>query len=153
MRQTPWPLYPRLYKETSSHKEGCIQNWEINTKQILGESNVEKVVLERIKWVNENGRMVMKPIEDSEFTLEIDMILLAMGFVSPQYEGMVESLGLKLDPRGNLLTDQNYQTSLEGVFTAGDMRSGQSLVVRAIKEGREVAKHVDEYLMGETFIK
>ncbi|MBF4693520.1 glutamate synthase subunit beta [Fusibacter ferrireducens] len=150
---TPWPLYPRLYKETSSHKEGCIQNWEINTKRILGDTCVEKVVLERIQWINENGRMVMKPIEDSEFTLEVDIILLAMGFVSPQYEGMVESLGLKLDPRGNLLTDEKYQTSVAGVFTAGDMRSGQSLVVRAIKEGREVAKHVDEYLMGETFIK
>ena len=97
--------------------------------------------------------MVLSPIEDSEFTLEIDMVLLAMGFVSPQYEGMIENLGLELDERGNLKTDNKYQTSLDAVFSAGDMRSGQSLVVKAIKEGREVAKHVDEFLMGETFIK
>ena len=150
---TPWPLYPRLHKETSSHKEGCIQNWEINTKEIQGDKKVEKVVLERIQWENVNGRMVLSPIEDSEFTLEIDMVLLAMGFVSPQYEGMIENLGLELDERGNLKTDNKYQTSLDAVFSAGDMRSGQSLVVKAIKEGREVAKHVDEFLMGETFIK
>ncbi len=149
----PWPLYPRLHKETSSHKEGCKQDWEINTKQIIGEDQVEKVVLERVKWTEKNGKHVLKPIENSEFELEIDMVLLAMGFVSPQFEGMVSSLGLKLDERGNLKTDECYQTSVAGVFSAGDMRSGQSLVVKAIKEGREVAKHVDEFLMGESFIK
>lgn len=150
---TPWPLYPRLNKVTSSHKEGCTQEWQINTKKILGSGKVEAVLLERVNWITVEGRNVIEPIADSAYELKIDLVLLAMGFISPQFEGMVESIGLELDHRGNLKTDAKYRTSVPSVFAAGDMRRGQSLVVHAIKEGREVAKNVDEFLMGETFIK
>lgn len=149
----PWPLYPRLYKETSSHKEGCIQSWEVGTKKILGDKEVKKVILEKVNWIENNGRMTPVPVENSEFELDVDLVILAMGFLYPQHEGMVEELGLKLDARGNICTDDNYKTSVDNVFSAGDMRSGQSLVVKAIRDGREVARSVDEYLMGESFIK
>jgi glutamate synthase (NADPH/NADH) small chain len=93
----------------------------------------------------------MQPIEGTEFTLDADLVLLAMGFVSPVHEGMINALGVELDRRGNILADTNaYQSSLDNVFACGDMRRGQSLVVWAIREGRQCARSVDQYLMGET---
>jgi len=89
--------------------------------------------------------------KDSHFQLETDLIILAMGFLYPQYDGMVEMLGIQLDSRGNIYTDKNYKTSVDKVFSAGDMRNGQSLVVKAIRDGRQVARSVDEYLMGKLF--
>ena len=150
----PWPLYPRLNKVTSSHKEGCEQYWEVSTKQLLGENGkVKKAIIEKIEWVAENGRMIPKPIEGGSFEIEVDLVLLAMGFLSPEHDGVVKDLGLELDARGNVKSNDRHETNVKGVYTAGDMTRGQSLVVRAIKEGRTAAKYVDEYLMNETYIR
>jgi len=150
----PWPIYPRLNKVTSSHKEGCEQFWEVSTKALVGEAGkVKKAVIEKINWVNTDGRMIPEAIEGSEVELEVDLVLLAMGFLSPEHDGVVNDLGLSLDARGNVLSNERHETSVKGVFAAGDMARGQSLVVRAINEGRMAAKYVDEYLMGESYIR
>jgi glutamate synthase (NADPH/NADH) small chain len=150
----PWPIYPRLNKVTSSHKEGCEQFWEVSTKRLVGENGaVKKAVIEKINWVNSDGRMIPEPVEGSEVELEVDLVLLAMGFLSPEHDGVVNDLGLALDARGNVHSNERHETNIKGVFTAGDMARGQSLVVRAIKEGRTAAKYVDEYLMGESYIR
>lgn len=150
----PWPIYPRLNKVTSSHKEGCEQFWEVSTKLLAGENGaVKKAVIEKINWVNSEGRMIPEAIEGSEVELEVDLVLLAMGFLSPEHDGVVNDLGLALDGRGNVFSNDRHETNVKGVFAAGDMARGQSLVVRAIKEGRTAAKYVDEYLMGESYIR
>jgi len=150
----PWPIYPRLNKVTSSHKEGCEQFWEVSIKALVGEAGkVKKAVIEKINWVNTDGRMIPEAIEGSEVELEVDLVLLAMGFLSPEHDGVVNDLGLSLDARGNVLSNERHETSVKGVFAAGDMARGQSLVVRAINEGRMAAKYVDEYLMGESYIR
>jgi len=150
----PWPIFPKLNKVTSSHKEGCEQYWEVSTRAFVGDKGVvKKAQIDKIEWTEVNGRMTPKPLEGGMFELEVDLVLLAMGFVSPEYEGLVEQLGLELDNRGNIKSNSKHETNVKKVFTAGDMRNGQSLVVRAIKEGRDVSKHVDEYLMGETLIR
>jgi glutamate synthase (NADPH/NADH) small chain len=132
-------------RTSSSHLEGAERDFSVLTKSFTGENGVVKA----LNCVRVDG--AMKEIPGSEFTLKADLVLLAMGFVHPVHEGMLKSLGLKLDGRGNV--DANtlaYKTSLEKVFSAGDMRRGQSLVVWAIREGRQAARAVDLYLMGET---
>jgi len=145
----PWPEYPRTLKTTTSHEEGCEREWCISTKKILGKNGkVKAVQAVRVLWESDkNGRMTMKEIPGTEFELKVDMIILCMGFLHPQHKGMVEELSLKLDQRGNVYTDENHMTSVNGVFAAGDMRTGQSLVVRSISDGRIAAKHIDDYLM------
>lgn len=96
---------------------------------------------------------IKNKIEESEFTVEADLIILAMGFLHPEHKGIIENLGLNLDNRGNILTDETYMTNIKGVFAAGDMRTGQSLIVKAINDGKAAAKNIGEYLMGETFLK
>lgn len=150
----PWPIFPKTLKITTSHEEGCIREWCVSTKKFLGEKGVLKS-LEGVKvqWKNDNGRMIMEEVPGTEFQQPVDMVLLAMGFLHPQHEGLLEELGVKFDARGNVIADENYMTEKEGIFVAGDMRRGQSLVVWALNDGRRVAKSVDEYLMGETSLR
>jgi len=152
----PWPTYPMILRTSSSHEEGEVtgrltREWSVNTTAFSGsEGRVERLHGVRLQWhAGENGgRPQMKPIPGSEFTLDADLVLLAMGFVGPERPGPIAELGLELDERGNVKADANYMTSVEGVFSAGDMRRGQSLVVWAIQEGRKAARGVDSYLMG-----
>ncbi|UZQ51357.1 glutamate synthase subunit beta [Clostridium kluyveri] len=150
----PWPIFPKTLKVTTSHEEGCIREWCVSTKKFIGEKGVLKA-LEGVKvqWKNDNGRMIMEEVPGTEFQQPVDMVLLAMGFLHPQHEGLLEELGVKFDARGNVIADENYMTEKEGIFVAGDMRRGQSLVVWALNDGRKVAKSVDEYLMGETSLR
>ncbi len=141
----PWPEWPMTLRTSSSHEEGCERNWAILTKEFVGNEKNELVGLKLvdIKW-GDNG---MEEIPDTERTIPCELALLAAGFVHPQKEGMLEQMDLDLDNKGNVSTD-NYATSVKGIFAAGDMRRGQSLVVWAISEGREAAKTVDEFLEG-----
>jgi len=144
-----WPNWPNKLRTSSSQEEGCQRDWSVSTTSFEGENGqVKKMHLVRVDWQkDENGRWQMSEIPGSEFELKADLVLLAMGFVHPVHEGMLEELGVALDGRKNVQAD-NYQTSIDKVFAAGDMRRGQSLVVWAIREGRQAARAVDEYLMG-----
>jgi glutamate synthase (NADPH/NADH) small chain len=141
-----WPDWPMKLRTSSSHEEGCERDWAVLTKRVVGSNGVvEGLECNRIEWVD--GKMVEVP--GSEFTLKADLILLAMGFVGPAKAGLVEQAEVQLDGRGNVLADTNgYATSRDHVFTCGDMRRGQSLVVWAIREGRQCARAVDLHLMG-----
>jgi glutamate synthase (NADPH/NADH) small chain len=148
-----WPNYPMKMRTSSSQEEGCERDWSVATKSFTGSNGqVEKLNAVRLEWKkNDHGQMVMKEIAGSEFSLKADLVLLAMGYLHPVHEGLLTDLGVKLDPRGNVAADtHHYQTSVAKVFTAGDMRRGQSLVVWAIREGRQAARAVDEFLMGQT---
>ncbi|MGB0551446.1 MAG: glutamate synthase subunit beta [Alphaproteobacteria bacterium] len=148
-----WPDWPMKLRTSSSHEEGCERDWSVGTKTFSGtNSKVTALNGIRLEWATgEDGRMEMQEVDGSEFELKADLVLLAMGFVHPVQEGMVETLGLKLDPRGNVdANTEEYRTSVNKVFAAGDMRRGQSLVVWAIREGRQCARSIDEYLMGTT---
>jgi len=150
--EMPWPDWPMILRTSSSHEEGVIRDWSINTKRFLGSNGtVQKLHGVRLNWKREGARMVMEEIAGSDFELECDLVLLALGFLGPEPDGIIGELGLKLDPRSNIATD-NYHSSVPGVFAAGDARRGQSLVVWAIWEGRECARACDAYLMGETFL-
>lgn len=147
-----WPNWPNKLRSSSSHEEGCYRReWSVSTKALLGENGQsKKLIVVRVDWKqDQKGQWMMSEVPDSEFELPADLVLLAMGFVQPVREGMLTELGVELDVRGNVKADTNdYRTSLDKVFTAGDMRRGQSLVVWAIREGRQAARAVDEYLMG-----
>jgi glutamate synthase (NADPH) small chain len=149
--EMPWPDWPMILRTTTSHEEGVVRDWNINTKFFAGENGVvRKLHGVRLNWKRDNGRMSMEEIPGSEFELECDLVLLALGFLGPEPDGIVAELGVQLDPRGNIASE-NYQSSVPGVFAAGDSRRGQSLVVWAIWEGRECARAVDAWLMGESF--
>jgi len=150
--EMPWPDWPMILRSSSSHEEGVIRDWSINTKSFSGDNGaVKKLHGIRLEWEqSENGRPQMKEIASSEFELDADLVLLAMGFIGPQPEGPIADLGLELDQRGNIVADTDYMTSTPGVFACGDARRGQSLVVWAIWEGRECARGVDRFLMGNT---
>ncbi len=151
----PWPEWPMTLRTSSSHEEGSDRKWALLTKEFIGdtEGKVAKLLVADIEWQQkENGSFGFVEIEGSEREIPCDLVLLAMGFVHPQREGMLTTLGIALDDRGNVV-DDNYKTNTEKVFVAGDMRRGQSLVVWAISEGREAAKAVDEYLMGESSLE
>ena len=122
------------------------------TKHVSGENGqLKKLHAVRLEWVKNNkGGLEPKEIPGSEFTMDVDLLLLAMGFVSPEKKGILDTLNLKLDPRGNVSVDENYISSLPGVFAAGDAKRGASLIVWAIAEGRKCAKGIDQFLMGET---
>jgi glutamate synthase (NADPH/NADH) small chain len=129
----------------SSHEEGGLRDWAIGTTHFSGDENGN---VEKLHAIRVGPPPKFEPIPGTEFSLDADLVLLAMGFLGPVKSGMIEQLGVKLDPRGNVLADANYMTTVPGVFAAGDMRRGQSLVVWAIAEGRKAARGVDEYLMG-----
>lgn len=145
----PWPQWPRLYKVSTSHKEGCERLWCISTKEFLAneDGSVRAIRCVRVEWIKDGkGGFSMNEIDNSEFILEADLVLLAMGFVHPEHEGPVNDLSLEKDGRGNIRTADNFMTSIEGVFAAGDAHRGASLVVWAITEGREAAFAIDRYL-------
>jgi len=148
-----WPDWPLKLRTSTSHEEGCERDWAVNTKAMLGSNGrVEALQLVRVRWEpGEDGRMAMAEVPDSEFQIDADLVLLAMGFVHPVHDDMLKDLGAELDPRGNVKADtDDYRSSVDHVFTAGDMRRGQSLVVWAIREGRQCARAVDIYLMGRS---
>jgi glutamate synthase (NADPH/NADH) small chain len=143
--QTPWPLWPMQLRVESAHEEGGLRDWSVNTVRFTGDEygNVKK-----LHGVRVGPPPTFEAIPGSEFELDVDLVLLAMGFSGPVRKGMIEQFGVALDHRGNIATNANYMSSAPGVFAAGDARRGQSLVVWAIAEGRKAARGVDEYLMG-----
>ena len=149
----PWPQWPMVLRTSSSHEEGGVRDYNILTKGFSGaDGKLSGMSAVRLEWgpPDASGRPAMIEIPGSEFELEIDLALLALGFVHPEREGMLEQLGVELDARGNVVTGPNKETSVPGVFAAGDMARGQSLVVWALAEGREAARGIDERLMGKT---
>ena len=145
-----WPNWPHKLRTAPAHYEGCERDWAVLTKRAVGENGrVTALDCVRVEWVHEAGRMKMREVAGSEFQMKADLVLLAMGFLGPRKAGLLETSGVALDARGNVRADtEAYQTSVPKVFAAGDMRRGQSLVVWAIREGRQCARAVDEFLMG-----
>jgi glutamate synthase (NADPH/NADH) small chain len=143
---TPWPMWPLQLRTESSHEEGGIRDWGINSVSFSGDKQGHVTHLHAMRV---GPPPSFTAVAGSEFTLEVDLVLLALGFLGPVRSGMIEQLGLKLDQRGNVVADENYATSVEGVFAAGDMRRGQSLVVWAIAEGRKAAASIDHYLVAK----
>lgn len=144
-----WPDWPKFLRTSSSHEEGCERDWSIGTKQFTGKDG--KVIsgqFNRVTWKEQPGKpSEISDVPASEFTLDIDLVFLAMGFVHVEHDAVIKNLGIDLDQRGNIRTDGNYSTSVLGVFAAGDATTGASLVVRAIWHGREAAKACNSYLM------
>jgi glutamate synthase (NADPH/NADH) small chain len=142
-----WPNWPLKLRTSSSHEEGAARDFAVNTTQFSGENGAVK----KLHCVHVDDKF--KPIAGSEFDLKAELVLLAMGFVHPVHDGMIKGLNLALDRRGNVAaTTDGYKTSIDKVFAAGDMRRGQSLVVWAIREGRQAAHAVDKFLMGSTLL-
>ncbi|HAM47956.1 MAG TPA: glutamate synthase, partial [Alphaproteobacteria bacterium] len=142
-----WPEWPTKMRTSSSQAEGCTRDWSVATKRVVG-ANGKVTKIECIRLDDK-----LKEIPGTEFELQADLVLLAMGFVHPVHEGMLNELGIELDARGNVQANViDYRTSLDKVFAAGDMRRGQSLVVWAIREGRQCARAIDEYLMGTSHL-
>jgi glutamate synthase (NADPH/NADH) small chain len=142
-----WPDWPMKLRTSSSHEEGAAREFSVLTTRFLGENGAVRA-LECVRC-----DAALKPIAGSEFLIEAELVLLAMGFVHPVHEGMLEALGVTRDRRGNVGADtRDYRTSIDKVFAAGDMRRGQSLVVWAIREGRQAARAVDEFLMGTSIL-
>jgi glutamate synthase (NADPH/NADH) small chain len=138
-------------RSSSSHEEGCERDWAVATKRFEGtDGKVEKLIAARVAWQKDaSGQSVMREVPGSEFEMKADLVLLAMGFLGPVQTGLLEQLEVAKDARGNAAADtESYRTSQPKVFAAGDMRRGQSLIVWAIREGRQCARAVDEFLMG-----
>ncbi len=149
----PWPYWPMKLRTSTSHQEGCHRQFSILTKEFIGtDGKLTALRTVELQFVPDpkGGRPRMEEVAGSEKEWPADLVLLAMGFLGPDPEGIVAQLGVSLDPRGNVACDESHMTSVPGVFSAGDMRRGQSLVVWAISEGREAAYHVDKYLMGRS---
>ena len=146
---TPWPLWPLQLRTESAHEEGGIRDWAVGTTHFSGDG---KGNVKELHAIRVGTPPKFEPMPGTEFILEADLVLLALGFTGPVKHGMVEQLGVALDARGNIATD-NFASSVPGVFAAGDMRRGQSLVVWAISEGRKAAAAVDKHLMGSTLLK
>ncbi|MDD5477790.1 MAG: glutamate synthase subunit beta [Candidatus Omnitrophica bacterium] len=150
----PWPKYPLLLKSSTSHEEGGNRDWSILTKKFTGSSGkVKKLSCVRVEFKKDAaGCPVMQELKGSEFEIETDLVILALGFLHPEKKGIIEELKLDLDQKGNVKTGDNFMTSKKGVFACGDMRRGQSLIVWAIAEGRRSAHHIDKYLMGGSIL-
>ncbi len=147
-----WPNWPNKLRTSSSQEEGCQRHWSVNTKSLSGkDGKVTHLNAVQVEWKQEGGQWKMSEVPDSNFTLDADLVLLAMGFVHPVHEGLLEQLGVERDGRGQIkANDKQYRTSVDKIFAAGDGRRGQSLVVWAIREGRQAARAVDEFLMGSS---
>jgi glutamate synthase (NADPH/NADH) small chain len=148
-----WPNWPMKLRTSTSHDEGAERDWAITTKAFLGkDGKLRAVQIARVRWVKgDNGKTVMQEVPGSEKELKAELVLLAMGFVHPEHEGMLTDIKVDLDARGNVKADtESYRTSNPKIFAAGDTRRGQSLVVWAIREGRQCARAVDEFLMGSS---
>jgi len=150
-----WPDWPLKLRTSSSQEEGCQREWAVLTKRAIGRNgHVEKLECVRVEWMQSpDGRWAMQEVPNSSFELKADLVLLAMGFLGPRKAGMIEQAGITLDPRGNIAANTfDYKTSAPKIFSAGDMRRGQSLVVWAIREGRQCARAIDEFLMGSSLL-
>jgi len=147
---TPWPLWPLQLRTESAHEEGGTREWAVATARFSGDENGR---VKQLHAIRVGPPPKFEPIPGTDFTIETDLVLIAMGFLGPVKNGMLESLGVQLDARGNVECDANHMTSVPGVFAAGDMRRGQSLVVWAISEGRKAARGIDKYLMGDTRLR
>ena len=148
----PWPQWPNIFRVSGAHEEGGDRVYAVSTQRFTGDAEGRVRQLQAVKadMVREGGRIDFKPIAGSEFTLEVDLVLLAMGFLGAERPGMLSDLGVKLTERGNVWRDASWMTSVPGVFACGDMQRGQSLIVWAIAEGRSAARGVDQYLMGKS---
>jgi glutamate synthase (NADPH) small chain len=144
---TPWPMWPLQLRTESSHEEGGTRDWAINTVKFEGD---ESGNVKKLHGIRVGPPPSFSPITGTEFSIDADLVLLAMGFTGPTKSGLLDELGVAIDSRGNVSTDEQYMSSIPGIFSAGDMRRGQSLVVWAISEGRKVARCVDKFLMGTT---
>ncbi|MBF0444058.1 MAG: glutamate synthase subunit beta [Magnetococcales bacterium] len=152
--ETPWPLWPQQLRTSTSHLEGCDRLWSILSKSFVGENGkVTHLKCVRLRWhEQEGGGPRMEEIREGEFTLKADLVLLSMGFLHPEKNGLLTDLGVDFDPRGNVKVNKLNMTSVEGVFAAGDMATGQSLVLKAIDGGRKAAKNVDAWLRGSASV-
>jgi glutamate synthase (NADPH/NADH) small chain len=148
----PWPFWPLVLRRSYALEEGSTLDYAVSATSFAGSDGIlEKMHAVRVDWKpDENGRVQMAPVGGSEFEIDADLVLLALGFLHPEKAGLVEALGVELDPRGNVKTDVNKMSSVASVFAAGDAARGQSLVVWALAEGREAARCVDLHLMGST---
>ncbi len=148
-----WPYWPNILRTSSSHEEGCERQWSILTKRFCGDgSKVQKLQGIKVDWSSsdQKGNPILKEVTGTEFEMDVDLVLLAMGFVHVEHDNLIKGLGLQTDNRGNIIVDNSYATSVPGVFAAGDSALGASLVVKAIAQGREMARSIDIYLMGQT---
>jgi glutamate synthase (NADPH/NADH) small chain len=141
--QTPWPLWPMQLRIEGAHEEGGVRQWSVATSKFTGDANGN---VKQLHGITVGPPPKFEPIAGTEFVMDVDLVLLAMGFTGPLRGGMIEQLGVKLDARGNVEANGDYMSSVPGVFAAGDMRRGQSLVVWAIAEGRKAAESMDKYL-------
>jgi glutamate synthase (NADPH/NADH) small chain len=146
----PWPTYSNIFRVSSAHEEGGERVYSVNTECFLGDEDGNVRALRAHEVEFKEGKFIK--IEGTDFELPCELVLLAMGFLGPQKEGMLDELGVKLDTRGNVARDKDFMTSIPGIFVAGDMGRGQSLIVWAIAEGRSCAAGVDKWLMGETLL-
>jgi glutamate synthase (NADPH/NADH) small chain len=144
---TPWPLWPLQLRVEAAHEEGGYREWSVLTTHFSGD---ESGNVQRLHCVRVGPKPALERVPESEFYLEADLVLIAIGFSGPVQKGLLEQFSLKFDARSNIQTGADYMTSVPGVFSAGDARRGQSLVVWAIAEGRKAAHHIDRYLMGES---
>ena len=146
----PWPTWPNILRVSAAHEEGGERVYAVSTQRFSGDADGRVTALHanKVNMRRSNGRPTFEPVPDSEFEMPVDLVLLAMGFLGPDRPGMLDELGVKLTPRGNVWRDEAWMTSVPGVFTAGDMQRGQSLIVWAIAEGRSAARGMDTFLMG-----
>jgi len=144
---TPWPMWPRVMRTSCSHEEGCERMWSVSTKEFLGGAgiNAEKLHGCKVEWFKKNGNWKIRELEGTDFFLDVDLVILAMGFVHVTHEGLIKDTKLKLDQRGNIMVN-NYQTSDPQIFAAGDAVNGPSLVVHAVNSGRQAAAAIDQWL-------
>jgi len=147
----PWPKYPVILKTSTSHDEGGERQWSILTKRFIGENGkVKKLICAKVDVARDSsGAIKMQEISGTEFEIDSDLVILALGFLYPERKGLIDDLGLKLDQRGNVKTGNNFMTSVKGIFCAGDMRRGQSLIVWAISEARQAAFNINRYLASD----
>jgi glutamate synthase (NADPH/NADH) small chain len=148
----PWPTYPMTYRVSSAHEEGGVRDYAINTEEFLGDenANLKGISAHKIEMVRTERGFSFEKIEGSEFIIDCDLVFLAMGFVGAASKTLLNQFGVEINERGSIATDQNWMTSKEKIFAAGDARRGQSLIVWAIAEGRSSASAIDTYLMGTT---
>jgi len=148
----PWPLWPNIFRVSTAHEEGGDRLYATATQRFEsdGHGRVASLHGNRVEMVSRDGRLDFKPVEGSDFEIKADLVLLAMGFLGPERNGMLDELGVKMTDRGTVWRDERWMTSVPGVFAAGDMQRGQSLIVWAIAEGRSAARGVDAFLMGSS---
>ncbi|MDD5595231.1 MAG: glutamate synthase subunit beta [Candidatus Omnitrophica bacterium] len=153
-KESPWPIYPMLLKTSTSHEEGAQRQWAVLTKKFLGtNSRVKKLSCIQVEFKkDEKGCPVMQEIKGSEFEIEADLVILALGFLHPEHNELLSNLGVEFDKKGNVKTSDNFMTSVNKVFSCGDMHRGQSLIVWAICEGRKAAFYIDTFLMGKSYL-